>query len=156
KPDTPNPQNGPWTMTRRQTAQDRKAGGGLQVPGPVGTLSPKGAAMSKKPVAAIVTEYRKWSHADVIVGKVLEGFNYDGGDGPDLKLVSMYVDQFPDKDMSRDLAKKYGFTIHETIEAALTQGGKELAVEGVLCIGEHGKYPDNDKGQKLYPRRRFF
>jgi hypothetical protein len=112
--------------------------------------------MSKKPVAAIVTEYRKWSHADVIVGKILEGFNYDGGDGPDLKLVSMYVDQLAEKDMSRDLAQKYNFTIYDSIEKALTLGGKELAVEGVLCIGEHGKYPDNDKGQKLYPRRRFF
>src|SRR5262249_29048481 len=66
------------------------------------------------------------------------------------------VDQFPDGDMSRDLAKKYGFKLCESIEDALMLGGKELAVEGVLCIGEHGKYPDNDKGQKLYPRRRFF
>ncbi len=110
----------------------------------------------KKKVAAIVTEYRLHSHADVIVGKILEGFNHDGGPGPNLRLVSMYVDQFPASDMSRDLAKKHGFTIHETIESALTQGGKELAVDGVLCIGEHGKYPANAKGQILYPRRRFF
>jgi hypothetical protein len=91
----------------------------------------------------------------VIVGKVLEGFNYDNKDGPNLKLVSMYVDQFVEKDMSRDLAKKYKFTIYDSIEGALTLGGKELAVEGVLCIGEHGKYPSNDIGQVLYPRRRF-
>jgi hypothetical protein len=110
----------------------------------------------RKKVAAVVTEYRKWSHADVIVGKVLEGFNYDGGDGPNLRLVSMYVDQFPKGDMSRDLAKKYGFTIYDSIDGALTQGSKELAVDGVLCVGEHGTYPHNDKGQILYPRRRFF
>ncbi|MFN4258515.1 MAG: hypothetical protein ACK4RK_04410 [Gemmataceae bacterium] len=110
----------------------------------------------KKKVAAIVTEYRKWSHADVIVGKILEGYNYDNGAGPNLQVVSMYVDQFPEKDMSRDLAKKYGFRICATIEEALTLGGKELAVDGVLSIGEHGKYPTNEWGQILYPRRRFF
>src|SRR4051794_21548501 len=109
-----------------------------------------------KKVAAIVTEYRKWSHADVIVGKILEGYNYDGGEGPQMQLVSLYVDQFPDKDMSRDLAKKYGFTIHDSIEGALTLGGKELAVDGVICVGEHGKYDTNARGQILYPRRRFF
>src|SRR5882762_7154652 len=109
-----------------------------------------------KKVAAVVTEYRLHSHADVIVGKILEGFNYDGGAGPNLKLVSMFVDQFPDGDLSRGLAKKHDFTIYETIADAVTLGGKELAVDGVLCIGEHGKYPENDKGQRLYPRRRFF
>lgn len=109
-----------------------------------------------KNIAAIVTEYRKWSHADVIVGKILEGYNYDHKDGPNLRVVSMFVDQFPDGDMSRDLAKKYKFPIFDTIEAALTLGGKTLAVDGVLCIGEHGKYPTNAKGQILYPRRRFF
>ncbi|HZT78880.1 MAG TPA: hypothetical protein VFA26_01555 [Gemmataceae bacterium] len=109
-----------------------------------------------KKVAAIVTEYRKWSHADVIVGKILEGFNYDGKDRPNLRVVSMYVDQFPEKDMSRDLAKKHQFAIYDSIAKVLTLGGDKLAVEGVLCIGEHGKYPTNDKGQILYPRRRFF
>src|SRR5207302_7649426 len=110
----------------------------------------------KKKVAAVVTEYRKWSHADVLVGKILEGFTYDGGAGPAMQVVSMYVDQFPATDMSRALAKKYGFTIYPTIAEAVTCGGKDVAVDGVLNIGEHGKYPKNDKGQILYPRRRFF
>ncbi|HEV2949919.1 MAG TPA: hypothetical protein VGX70_21255, partial [Gemmataceae bacterium] len=112
--------------------------------------------MAKKKVAAIVTEYRLHSHADVIVGKILEGFNYDGGAGPNMQLVSMYVDQFPKADMSRDLARKHGFKICPTIAEALTLGGSSLAVDGVLSIGEHGQYPSNDKGQVLYPRRRFF
>jgi hypothetical protein len=110
----------------------------------------------KKKVAAIITEYRLHSHADVIVGKILEGFNHDSGPGPNLQLVSMYVDQFPKEDMSRDLAKKHGFKIYDNIERALMMGGAKLAVDGVLSIGEHGKYPSNEKGQILYPRRRFF
>jgi hypothetical protein len=110
----------------------------------------------KKKVAAVVTEYRRWSHADVIVGKVLEGYSHDGKAGPDLELVSMYVDQYPKNDWSKRLAKKHGFTLHDSIAGALTRGGKALAVEGVLLIGEHGKYPTNAKGQILYPRRRFF
>jgi hypothetical protein len=109
-----------------------------------------------KKVAAIVTEYRRWSHADVIVGKILEGYHHDGKAGPNLKLVSLYVDQFPKRDLSRALAKKHRFTIHDSIDKALTGGGKALRVDGVLCIGEHGSYPDNARGQKLYPRRRFF
>jgi hypothetical protein len=111
---------------------------------------------AKKKVAAIITEYRHWSHADVIIGKILEGYNQDGGAGPDLRVVSMYVDRFPANDLSRDLAKKHGFKIYNSIPDALTAGGRQLAVDGVLCIGEHGDYPTNAKGQILYPRRRFF
>lgn len=110
----------------------------------------------KKLVAGIVTEYRLHAHADVILTKILEGYNLDGGAGPNLKVASLYVDQFPTNDMSRDLAKKHRFTIYPTIEGALTRGGKQLAVDGVLSIGEHGRYPTNSKGQTLYPRRRFF
>jgi hypothetical protein len=109
-----------------------------------------------KKVAALVTEYRLHSHADEIVGKILEGFDHQGGPGPNLRLVALFVDQFPATDLSRALAKKHHFTIAETIEGALTLGGKQLAVDGVLCIGEHGRYPTNAKGQILYPRRRFF
>src|SRR5215210_3281845 len=96
-----------------------------------------------KPVAAVVTIYTRHSHADIIVGKVLEGPLHDGKDLYDLKLVAMYVDQFPAGDKSRDLAKKYGFRLCSSVGEALTLGGDKLAVEGVLCVGEHGKYPTN-------------
>src|SRR5947209_17316251 len=112
--------------------------------------------MPPKNVAAVVTEYRRHSHADVIVGKILEGYLYDDKEKPNLRVVSMYVDQFPEKEMSRELAKKYGFKIFGTIADALTNGTGKLAVDGVLCVGEHGSYPENPRGQKLYPRRRFF
>ena len=107
-----------------------------------------------KKVAAVVTEYRKWSHGDVILRNLLGG--YPDGTRPGLELVSLYTDQVPKADMSRDLAKQHGFKIVPTIADALTLGGKTLAVDGVLLVGEHGDYPDNAKGQKLYPRRRFF
>ena len=58
--------------------------------------------------------------------------------------------------MAPDLAKKHGFTIYDSIEKALTRGGPKLAVDGVLLIGEHGNYPKTERGQILYPRRRFF
>jgi hypothetical protein len=109
-----------------------------------------------KPVAAVVTVYPRHSHADVIVGKIIEGFNYDGKERPRLRLASLYVDQFPKTDISRGLAKKYKFPIYDSIEGAVTLGKKQVAVDGVLCIGEHGNYPTNKRGQILYPRRRFF
>ena len=109
-----------------------------------------------KQVAAVVTEYRRHSHADVIVGKIIEGFNYDNKDRPRMRLASLYVDQFPKGDMSRQLAKKYKFPIYDSIEGAVTLGRKQVSVDGVICVGEHGNYPTNKRGQILYPRRRFF
>ncbi|MFO0928227.1 MAG: hypothetical protein U0736_14510 [Gemmataceae bacterium] len=112
--------------------------------------------MPPQTVAAIITVYHKWSHADVLVGKLLEGYLHDGKTMPSLRLASMYVDQRPAGEWSAGLAKKHGFTLHDTIAGAITRGGPTLAVDGVLLIGEHGKYPTNRKGQILYPRRRFF
>ena len=81
-----------------------------------------------KHVAALVTEYRRHSHADVIVGKILEGFHHDGQAYPNLRLASLYVDQTPGTDMSRTLAQKYKFPIAKTIEAALTLGRQGIHV----------------------------
>ena len=59
-------------------------------------------------------------------------------------------------DLSRELAKEHGFRVSDTIEDALTLGTGKLAVDGVLLICEHGDYPYNAKGQKLYPRHEYF
>ena len=121
--------------------------------GSLGAVAGYQAAGMKKSVAAIVTEYRYYSHADVIVGRILDGYYPNGvRKEPRTNIVSMYTDQVPQNDMSRDVSAKHGFKIYPTIAEALTLGGDRLAVDAVLLIGEHGNYPTNEKGQKLYPR----
>src|SRR5439155_24796115 len=56
---------------------------------------PNSKKLAPKSVAAVITEYTEGTHADVLIGKLLEGWKQDGGPGPALKLTSMYVDQFP-------------------------------------------------------------
>jgi len=115
------------------------------------------AQTAPKRIAAIITEYRPLSHADVIIGKYLEGFRQDGKPPyPRSKIVSMFTEQVPKADMSREMARKHNVPIHRTAADALTLGGDKLAVDGVLLIGEHGNYPMNDKEQTLYPRFEMF
>ena len=110
----------------------------------------------RKKIAAIITEYRPQSHADVVVTKFLQGFPTDEGlFAPRVELVSIYIDQFPQSDIGRRIAAEYGVTIYNSIVKALTLGGDELAVDGVLLIGEHGDYAWNEKEQHLFPRRYF-
>lgn len=127
--------------------------------GSLATSSGIHAAPAKSPrkkVAAVVTVYFPRSHADVILGKILDGWEQTGGPGPALELVAVYVDQFPRDDLARETCAKHNVPIVPTIREALTLGGKELAVDGVLSIGEHGDYPLNEIGQQMYPRRRFW
>lgn len=115
------------------------------------------AATAPKRIAAIMTEYRPTSHADVIVGKYLEGYRQNGRPPkPHSRIVSMYTAQVPANDLSRERARKYDIPIFPSIPEALMMGTGRLAVDGVLLIGEHGDYPLNEKGQKLYPRFQFF
>lgn len=114
-------------------------------------------------IATLISEYRPNSHADVIVGRVLGGYYYNGAHhDSSVDVVSMFTDQVPDLDMSRDLAREHGFKLLPSIRHALTMisdqsfGPRDLAVDGVLLICEHGAYPYNPLGQKLYPRFEFF
>jgi hypothetical protein len=142
-------------ITRRDWLAGAAAGalwGGLARPAAAGPIEPA----KPKSVAAVITAYEKGLHADVLIGKILEGWKQDGGAGPALTLAAMYVEQFTGKDLARPMSKKLNVPIFDSIEKAVTVGGDRIPVDGVISVGEHGDYPFNELGQHLYPRRRFF
>jgi hypothetical protein len=112
---------------------------------------------SPKKIACLVTTYFRYSHADNIVTRFMEGYSIVGKSfPPPCKVASLYIEQVNDLDIGRPLAKRWGIPIYKTMAEALTLGGDKLAVDGVVIVAEHGDYPSNDRGQILYPRRRFW
>jgi hypothetical protein len=115
------------------------------------------APPAKKRLAVVTTVWTYRSHAWHMAERFLHGYPVRGKwHRPPIEVVSAYVDQTPDGDLSRDRAKEFGFTISPSIAEALRCGGERLAVDAVLVIGEHGKYPRNEIGQIQYPRYEFF
>jgi hypothetical protein len=104
----------------------------------------------------VCSVYWYLSHAYHIAGRFLDGYMV-GNDHhfPDFGVASCYVEQ-PTRNLAPELAREHGFRIAPTIEDALTLGTGSLAVDAVLLICEHGDYPYNAKGQKLYPRHDYF
>lgn len=99
------------------------------------------------------------SHAEVIMRRWLTPHESDaqfGWPGPASSLVSMYIEQLRDGDDPPAICAEHHVTLAATVDEALTLGGNKLAVDGVMLIGEHGDYPDNEFGQKLYPRKELF
>ncbi len=117
-----------------------------------------GRPRGRPKIAALVTEYRYRAHGQHIVDRFLGGYGWESRyHRPAMDLVSLYVDQVRESDLSRDRARQYpSMKIYPTIAEALTLGGENLAVDGVLLIAEHGQYPRNEKGQRMYPRYEFF
>jgi len=109
-------------------------------------------------LAAVVTTFFKYSHAQHIVDRFLDGYGWNGAHHyPPMDLVSLYVDQVGQNDLSRERARRHPtMKICPSIADALTLGGSKLAVDGVVLVGEHGNYPRNEKGQTRYPRHEFF
>lgn len=108
-------------------------------------------------MAVVFTSFTHRSHAHVILENFLEPYLFNGKKtDPGVNVVSFYADQTPAGDMSRDVSRQYKIPIYKTIDAALCRGGKQLAVDAVLSIGEHGNYRVNKLGQREYPRKRFF
>ncbi len=108
-------------------------------------------------IAAIFTECRHRSHAHVILENFLEPYLFNGRwTEAGMDVVSFWQDQHPPQDLAAAMAAEYGVRTCGSVREALCLGGNRLAVDGVLSIAEHGEYPTNERGQKEYPRKRFF
>jgi len=114
--------------------------------------------MPKRPkLAVIITTYGAQSHGDCVCTKLLEGPQFeDHTDAPRCEVVAIHLMEIAKDDIGVGLAKKHGVPLYHSVAAALCRGGDELAVDGVVIIGEHGTYPYNEKEQHLYPRRELF
>ena len=111
----------------------------------------------RKRMAIVTTEWRYHCHAWHMAERFLVGYPTQGHwHEPKLEVVAAYVDQFPEKDLSRQRSEEFGFPIYDSVAEALRCGGTELAVDAVLLIGEHGDYPKNEFGQTQYPRYELF
>ncbi|HJQ80176.1 MAG TPA: hypothetical protein VJ828_09485 [Lacipirellulaceae bacterium] len=120
-------------------------------------LPVRGAQPAGKKVAFLGTEVRLHSHAQHFLDRMTLGYAWGGGwQRPRVEVASVFIDQFPEGDLARGRVKRHGLKLYPTIAEALTLGGEKLAVDGVVIIAEHGDYPQNEKGQRLYPRYEWF
>lgn len=130
-------------------------------------------------IAAVVTAYLEMSHADVIISRWLEPHSRDHEQdwNPCTQIASLYIEQSPERSENAEIytgmhsrsecydhtrhighavAKHHGIPVAKSVHEALTLNSSSLAVDAVLLIGEHGDYPHNALGQKLYPRKELF
>ena len=149
------PQTGNWT---RRTFAQSLALGGVMLPALARPHALIGGSPAKRPrVAAIFTVFHFRSHAYNILENFLGAYYLNGTlQNPAVDIVSFYADQFSDGDMTLQASERFGIPLYDTVGAALRCGGSELAVDGVLCIGEHGIYPYDKLGRHMYPRKRLF
>src|SRR5947209_2100745 len=100
-------------MDRRQIFHAAlRAGAAVALP-----VRARGGARMRPRIAAVVTEYRVNSHADVIVTKFLEGCQtLDIDFRPQVDIVSLYLDQTPANDTGHEMAAKHKVPIFPTIE----------------------------------------
>ncbi|HEY5256302.1 MAG TPA: hypothetical protein VIJ53_16720, partial [Acidobacteriaceae bacterium] len=93
------------------------------------------------------------SHADWIVNKLLDGYWWKGAyTASQVEVVSLYINQLDTSLLGQKVCKAKNIPIFKTVGEAVTLGGKELAVDGVVIVCEHGNYPTDLKGHWLLPR----
>ena len=115
-------------LTRREFMQTSAA---------VAALPLTAADAPPKRVAIITTIYRLQSHGQHIGDRFIVGYPYAGAwHKPNTKVVSLYVDQHPDGDLSAERAKEFGFQVYPTIAETLRCGA--AAVPRVRAVRPAG------------------
>ena len=146
----------PVRLTRREVL------GMAGMAGMAGAASLTGAAFGeapqvqgKRPRIACLVSY--WglptSHADWIIAKLMDGYWWKGAHVDSrVEVVAVYINQFDTSLLGQKVCRAKGIPIYKTVGEAVTLGGKELAVDGVVIVAEHGNYPTDLKGHWLLPR----
>lgn len=125
--------------------------------GALASVKAQGAFQPRKRVAFLGTVVYQHSHAQHFLDRMTLGYSWNSEwVAPRVDVASVYIDQFPEKDLARERIQRHKLQQFPSIAEALTLGSSKLAVDGVVVIGEHGKYPRNEKGQHLYPRYEWF
>src|ERR1700729_947636 len=122
--------------------------------------------MTDRPrVAVLCSVYFAGSHADTIVGRLLDGYSFGGSHQlARIEVASLYLEQLGSGDnepVSRvdtgvEAARSHGVPMFESAGEAIGLGRPGVNVDGVLIIAEPGDYGWGEFDQKLYPRRRLF
>ena len=73
-------------------------------------------------IAAVINEYRPRAHGQHIVDRFLDGYGWNGRwHRPEMDLVSLYVDQSGESDLSREREARFPqLTIYPTVADTLT------------------------------------
>ncbi|MEC8555577.1 MAG: hypothetical protein VXZ82_11280 [Planctomycetota bacterium] len=137
-------------ITRRGFAASVAAAGFL-------TATVKASPNKRPKIAFLGTDVYQHSHAQHFLDRFTIGYAMNGTwREPLVENAGVYIDQFNQRDIGKQRIEKYGLKQFDSIAEALCLGGDNLAVDGVILIVEHGDYPRNEKGQKLYPRYKWF
>jgi hypothetical protein len=122
--------------------------------------------MTNRPrVAVLCSVYFAGSHADLIVGRLLDGYSFGGThQAARIEVAGLYLEQlgssdnepFSRVDIGVEAARSHGVPMFGSVGEALGLGQPGVNVDGVLIIAEHGDYGWGEFEQKLYPRRRLF
>ena len=109
-------------------------------------------ARGRPKIACIATVVHKFAHAQHFIDRFLEGYGWNGTHHrPPMDLVSLYVDQTPQGDLSRDRARRFPtFKIYPTVAEALTEprGGSDFFGTTTTARREGDTYVLN--GQKRF------
>ena len=93
------------------------------------------------------------SHADWIITKLIDGYWWQSAHTLSrVDVASIYLHQHDTSLLGQKVAAAKGIPVFRTVAEALTLGGDELAVDGVVIVGEHGNYLTDLKGHWLLPR----
>ena len=143
----------PHFLTRRELLGVAGLAGVTAVVGRAAGAAPQ-TVPSRPRIACLVSFWgAPGSHADWIITKLMDGYWWQGAHTPSrVDIVSVYIHQFDTSLLGQKICRAKNIPIYKTVGEAVTLGGTELAVDGVVIVGEHGDYPTDLKGHWLLPR----